>query len=118
MQRLSDGLYWDGTAWAAGPAWMAATAGWTLPFAPVNGESYTIQSRATDAAANVQSTPGVGSFSYHLSSPDSSVLTSGLYGPAGWSGAITGTALSFRSGSSAATAGRTGGTRRSTPTPP
>lgn len=68
ISRGSDGLYWNGSVWVAGPIWNSATItsgqgnpsaawqyNWTLP--PDNGGGYTIQARAVDAAANVDPTP-------------------------------------------------------------
>ncbi|MBI2931619.1 MAG: Ig-like domain repeat protein, partial [Planctomycetes bacterium] len=94
VQRSSDGLYWDGGAWGAAQAWLAAagTTNWTYGFAPANGATYTVQSRATDGAGNQETTPGSSTFSYNISGPDSAILTSGLYGVAGWTGTISGSA--------------------------
>ena len=59
IQRDGDGSYWDGDSWEAGETFVLAsgTASWTYAFADANltdGESYTVRSRATDTATNVQ----------------------------------------------------------------
>lgn len=94
VQRASDGLYFDGAVWAASPTWLLATGttAWTYPFAPAEGITYTVQSRATDRAGNVQTALGTASFSYDGTPPSSTVGLSGYYGPVTWTGAITGTA--------------------------
>ncbi len=94
LQRASNGQYWNGAAWTATPTWLPAVGGasWSYAFAPDSGESYTVQSRATDAADNIEISYGVGSFSYTTSEPDSAVTTAGLYVGASWPGQINGTA--------------------------
>ncbi|MFZ5916154.1 MAG: hypothetical protein ACOYZ7_04415 [Chloroflexota bacterium] len=94
LQRSSDGHYWNGGAWVAGPVWLLTTGAntWTYVFAPEDGESYAVQSRATDAAGNLELDYGLGNFTYTLSEPDSTVTTSGLYVGAAWLGQIEGTA--------------------------
>src|SRR5207248_3201699 len=69
IQRGSDSQYWNGTSWQVGVAWNLTTtsdnwAHWSYGFGP--GEnSYTVVSRATDKATNVESAP---------SSPDTTTL--------------------------------------------
>ncbi|OQY15000.1 MAG: hypothetical protein B6I33_01660, partial [Propionibacterium sp. 4572_24] len=94
LQRASDGLYWNGGAWAGAMQWLATTGttAWTYDFAPQDGESYNVQSRATDAAGNVEVSFDVSAFTYTESEPDSSIDTGGLYVDAGWPGQIEGTA--------------------------
>ncbi|MCD6554886.1 MAG: Ig-like domain repeat protein, partial [Anaerolineae bacterium] len=94
LQRASDSYYWNGGAWVASPVWLIATgtAAWTYDFVPEDGESYNVQSRATDAAGNVEISYGVSTFNYTTSEPDSTVNTSGLYVGAEWPGQIEGTA--------------------------
>lgn len=66
LRRRSDNLYWNGTGWGATPTWLRTTgaANWQYAFAPSDGITYDIQSRATDTAGNVETTLGAGSFSY------------------------------------------------------
>jgi len=83
-----SGNTWDGTAWVAGEQWLAATgtAAWDLsnnlpPWA--NGQSYTVHSRASDMAGNVE-VPGSGvTFSIDSAGPGAPIgLTST---PSSWS---------------------------------
>jgi hypothetical protein len=57
--RLEDMKYWDGASWLAGETWLLAsgTADWTLDCAGIawGGDAqYSIQSRATDNAGNLE----------------------------------------------------------------
>src|SRR5439155_25654312 len=68
VQRVSNGLYWNGTAFASStPVYSTATGttSWSLPFPssnfPADG-SYTLRARATDVAGNVQATPAAVTF--------------------------------------------------------
>ncbi len=95
LQRQSDGQYWNGVAWVGAPVWLLAsgTTAWTYTFAPANGETYNVRSRATDVAGNVEVSYGVSSFTYTTNEPDSSVTTGGLYVGGAWPGQIAGTAV-------------------------
>ena len=57
IQRQSDSQYWNGTSWQAGVEWLPATgtSPWSRGFTP-GDDQYTLSSRATDAAGNVEST--------------------------------------------------------------
>ncbi|MCA9388187.1 hypothetical protein KC644_00315 [Candidatus Berkelbacteria bacterium] len=70
LLRVSDGLYWNGAAWAAGPTHLGTThpatnvdtvANWsdavTLPV--FNAGNYTLAARATDKAGNILDGPPV-----------------------------------------------------------
>jgi len=94
LQRVSDGYYWNGGAWVATLQWLvtSGTTAWTYDFAPEDGEHYSAQSRATDAARNVEISYGVSTFDYTTSEPDSAINTSGLYVGADWPGQIEGVA--------------------------
>ena len=95
LQRSFDGAYWNGATWGGMPVWLLTTGTTTwayYSFEPTDGESYNVQSRATDAAGNVEVTLGVSAFSYSTNEPNSAVSTNGLYVGAGWSGQITGMA--------------------------
>ncbi len=53
INRVSDGLYWDGSAWAAPAAWLSASVSspsWTYSSLPswTNGVSYRVYARAED----------------------------------------------------------------------
>ncbi|OGS54964.1 MAG: hypothetical protein A3J79_03515, partial [Elusimicrobia bacterium RIFOXYB2_FULL_62_6] len=57
IQRLSDGLYWNGSAWAAGPLWLDAGVdanNWTYESVPswVSRSSYTVVAKARDRAGD------------------------------------------------------------------
>jgi len=74
IQDVATGNTWDGTAWVPEEQWLAAagTTAWELatslpPWA--NGRSYTICSRATDGAGNVEA-PGPGvTFTFDNAAP-------------------------------------------------
>ncbi len=57
IQRQSDSHYWNGTSWQTGAVWLPATgtSPWSRGFTP-GDDQYTLSSRATDAAGNVEST--------------------------------------------------------------
>jgi len=98
--RRPDGQYYNSSGWTSSPTWLLAsgTNAWTYPFTPTQGITYTVQSRATDRAGNMQTAYGSASFSYDGTDPTSTVGVSGYYGPLTWSGAITGTAADAESG--------------------
>jgi hypothetical protein len=100
LLRVSDGKYFDGADWIGTATWLLAsgTNAWTYAFTPTQGITYTVQSRATDRAGNVQSVFGTASFSYDGTDPTSAVGVSGYYGSVTWTGAITGTASDLESG--------------------
>jgi len=82
--RESDGQYWDGTAWAAGPLWNASTgtASWTyngITAASLSsGTTYLFTLRAYDYAGNVSdSALGVSSFTYVV--PPGGLLSPGVF---------------------------------------
>ncbi len=58
LSRQSDGLYWNGAAWASGQTWLAASvfpSSWSYSGVPplVDGSTYAVTARAVDAAGNV-----------------------------------------------------------------
>src|SRR6185437_3177240 len=61
IQRASDSQYWNGSTWQPAPAWNLAsgTTSWSYGFSPAADDVYTVVSRATDKATNVE-TPGAG----------------------------------------------------------
>src|SRR5213079_1964889 len=74
IQRASDSKYWDGSSWQVGIAWNLAsgTTSWSYAFSP-GQDVYTVISRATDQAGNVE-TPGAGNtFTIDTTPPTSSV---------------------------------------------
>ncbi|GAB4506088.1 MAG: hypothetical protein Kow00123_02260 [Anaerolineales bacterium] len=98
--RRPDGQYYTGSGWVTSTTWLttSGTTAWTYAFTPTQGLTYTVQSRATDRAGNMQTTFGSAAFSYDGTDPTSTVGVSGYYGPATWTGAITGTAADGESG--------------------
>lgn len=60
LSRQSDGLYWNGSAWASGQTWLAVSvfpSSWSYSGVPplVDGSTYAVTARAVDAAGNVSS---------------------------------------------------------------
>ncbi|MFH1784085.1 MAG: DUF2341 domain-containing protein [bacterium] len=77
IQKVSDSTYWDGDSWEVAQTWLAATGttSWTYTYTPdTDDENYTVQSRATDNASNVE-TPGAGNTFYYNSVAPSSTIT-------------------------------------------
>ena len=100
VRRTTDNQYFDGTNWGGSPVWLltSGTNAWSYAFTPTQGITYTVQSRATDRAGNVQAAPASASFSYDGTTPTSTVGVSGFRSPVTWTGAITGTAADGESG--------------------
>jgi hypothetical protein len=71
IKRRTDNLYWTGTAWSGAQIWLAATGvtAWMFDASSVlwTSDSFTIQTKATDMAAN-EETPGAG-VSFHICTP-------------------------------------------------
>ena len=72
--RDGDSTYWDGDSWETGETFILAsgTTSWSYAFADANltdGESYTVRSRATDTASNVQDPLDSAGFSYDTTVP-------------------------------------------------
>jgi hypothetical protein len=81
IRRVSDGLYWNGTAFAdASENWRLATgtASWTHTFAaagfPADGD-YMVRVRARDTAGNVEA-PGSYTFTYDTTPPQTTIDSS------------------------------------------
>ncbi len=98
IQRASDSLYFNGIGWASSPYWLttAGTDPWALSFATTKETIYEVASRATDKSGNVQTIPGVATFTFDISPPQSTISTTGNLNA--WSGAITGSARDTSSG--------------------
>ena len=81
LQRQSDSLYWDGDSWETGPMWLRVTntSNWQYAFAPADGETYDVQSRATDNADNVETSPGNSTFNYSASGPGAPEISSSTH---------------------------------------
>ncbi|MBC8402241.1 MAG: PQQ-binding-like beta-propeller repeat protein, partial [Candidatus Marinimicrobia bacterium] len=74
IQRSSNATWWDGTTWAAFQIWSTSIdlTNWTYSFGSTNwtnGVSYTVYSRATDVAGNIQVNWGEDTFNYDLTVP-------------------------------------------------
>ena len=64
-------MYWNGSSWQSGQAWNLAsgTTSWSYGFSPASDDTYTVVSKATDNATNVE-TPGAGhSFTIDKTAP-------------------------------------------------
>jgi hypothetical protein len=75
---ISDGQYWDGSAWGAGQAWKAVSiwpSSWTYTSVPawVDNSSYVVTARAWDAAGNGGSSGS--SFLYDVTPPVVAITT-------------------------------------------
>ena len=78
IQRSSDSKYWNGSAWVDGQIWNDAsgTTSWSYGFDHSNltdGNSYSVQSRATDAASNIESPAAPTTFTYDTTAPTVSI---------------------------------------------
>jgi uncharacterized delta-60 repeat protein len=76
IQR-SDGKYWTGATWEPGDAvWLFADGGssWSMVFLP-DEDTYTVSSRATDAAGNVETSPSSVTFTLDDTAPAAPSLT-------------------------------------------
>lgn len=104
IRRNSDSSYWNGTTWAGVQTWLTATGTntWTYPFTLLTGGSadgsYTIQSRATDTAGNMETPSAGNTFNF-----DSVASSSTIFFPANGANLnafsqITGTATDATSG--------------------
>jgi hypothetical protein len=81
LQRSSDLAYWSGLVWNLSQTWLTPTgvASWQYYFTDLdNTITYTVKSRATDIAGNVQTTFGSDSFTYDLTAPMIGTVADGL----------------------------------------
>ncbi|MDI6791472.1 MAG: Ig-like domain-containing protein, partial [bacterium] len=104
IRRNSDSNYWNGVVWVGVQTWVTATGtnAWTYPFTlPTGGSadgSYTIQSRATDTAGNVEN-PGTGNnFNFDSQAPSSTITFPANGADLNILSQITGTAIDATSG--------------------
>jgi len=80
IQRDSDHKYWNGAIWGSTETWLSTsgTTAWTkssgLPTWQ-SCEGYTVRSRATDNATNVETPTAGNSFDYDAQAPSSTVTT-------------------------------------------
>ncbi len=95
--RNSSGQYFDGSFWQATRVWLPASGANQWSYAVTLGEGlYSVQSRASDWAGNVQTAPDEQSFTYDAVEPQSGVSTAGNLSM--WPGTITGSASDTTSG--------------------
>ena len=95
--RNSSGQYYDGSFWLPTRVWLPATGANQWWYAVTLGQGvYTVQSRATDWAGNVQPVPDERSFTYDAVEPQSAILTAGNLST--WPGTVTGSAGDATSG--------------------
>lgn len=83
--REDTGLFWDGTQWSAGRAWLSASlfpSSWTYSNIPalVSGSSYTAAAKARDTAGNWSVIYSTSLFSYYIppSAPSLSASAAGV----------------------------------------
>ncbi len=81
LQRSNDLAYWSGLVWTLSETWLSPNelGNWTYYFTDLNNAvNYTVQSRATDNAGNVQTTYGSDSFIYDITLPLIGSVADGL----------------------------------------
>ena len=81
LQRSNDLAYWSGLVWTLSETWLSPNelTNWTYYFTDLNNTvNYTVQSRATDNAGNVQTTYGSDSFIYDVTLPLIGSVSDGL----------------------------------------
>jgi hypothetical protein len=100
IKRLSDNNYWDGSAWVPLATWLLAaeTHEWSYDASIVpwlSGVKYSVQSRAIDAAGNLEQSEIINVFTIDKQSPKSSILrpVDGVW--LNNLGEITGSAMDF-----------------------
>ena len=78
IQR-ANGQYWNGVTWQGGIVWNTAsgTTSWSYGFSPAADDTYTVTSRATDKATNVESPSGSHTFTIDDTPPTSSASSPG-----------------------------------------
>ncbi|MFL5340441.1 MAG: beta strand repeat-containing protein, partial [Gemmataceae bacterium] len=90
IQRASDGLYWNGSSFASATEVfnsVTGTTSWTYAFSQPADGSYTVHSRATDVAGNVQTSLTSSSFTVDTVAPTSAITFPGTgltYNANGW----------------------------------
>ncbi len=99
IRQTADNLYWSGVSWVSGERWLAATGStaWTYNATPpawIDGASYTIRSRAVDAAGHAETPTAGASFTFDTTAPAVTVTApnGGEIWAGGQSHAITWTA--------------------------
>ncbi len=99
IRQSAGNLYWNGAGWVSGEQWLAATGAtaWTYSAtAPpwTDGASYTIRSRATDAAGQTETPAAGASFTFDTTPPAVTLMApnGGELWAGGQSHAITWTA--------------------------
>lgn len=80
VRAVASGLYWNGAAWGSGELWLSAvgTTGWTyagLAPAWADGATYTIRSRASDVAGNIETPVQGANFTFDTAPPAVQVLS-------------------------------------------
>ena len=82
IQRSNDLGYWNGLQWQLSEIWLSQITGlesWTYFYTDLDdGITYTVKSRATDIAGNVQTSLGSDSFIYDETAPISGSVADGL----------------------------------------
>ena len=82
IQRSSDLGYWNGLQWQLSEIWLSPSSGlesWSYYYTNLDdGLTYTVKSRATDIAGNVQTSLGSDSFIYDVTAPIAGSVVDGL----------------------------------------
>ncbi len=78
INQLTDNRYWDGTTWAPIPSWLLATGtrNWSYDSSNVkwtSGTKYSVQSRATDNASNIEQPKVMNIFTIDMAAPESEI---------------------------------------------
>ena len=94
--------HWNGSSFVSGTSGFVTATGttsWSLSLASSNltsGDSYTVTSKATDNASNVESSPPTASFEYDTAAPSSTITfpaDGSSYNAAGWDAGCTTTGV-------------------------
>jgi len=84
VQRALDGYYWNGSVWQTDEIWVVATGttSWSYSYTPDATGTYTIKSRVTDTAGNVEMVPSEQTVIYDTLPPE---VVDGTWRPLGFS---------------------------------
>ena len=78
INRINENRYWDGITWVSIPSWLLATGttNWTYDSKNVlwtSGTKYSVQSRATDNASNIEQPKVMNIFTIDMAAPESKI---------------------------------------------
>ena len=108
IENNTTGRYWNGSnAFSGTTSYLITASGttsWNYTLAAsylTSGDSYTVDSTASDIAGNVQTTATAATFTYDTTPPAATIAVpanNAAYNAAGWTGAISGTAADAETG--------------------